>query len=509
MWIQNIAFFALAIQSVICCYTREDVMVDNPRELVPEGHPTRMLGWEQMLLMFEDPGEATAEIDGYGLTERGALCNFKFRLGAKFAPGAGIIPTHGGFLMCGKNMDEDNSAQVAMDEFYCCYWANKRYAIWNHTCTYMASYMDVKYNENAWDGRLIMSTDKVLEQYQNTMYAFFQGSGEVYIGGIVWSNAGDWIINWVRLNTQNANPNTNPNWPAKDPCMVVIGTDMFMIAGTNTNGKRLGNTYGYRLNTTGIWFESMEYLTTARAKAACFVDKKTKDIFTVGGNVGGENKIERPTIEIGRYKASEADASARFIGYATDDCFDGTRPAQARQDTDPNNRTECFHTILKEGFASNTTMYGFQLDNDDGDKYKTVILGRRDTDETYSQPFNKTHNSTLKYMRAIRLHGDAEEPFPLRWESDMGEDPWEGLKNIGQDSFHIVPMRTIGFRPCVPRVPFRKHGKLVIPDPGSNSEYYSGYWWDKDANEQAEEAPEEASDKDEYYYYLNPLYEDT
>ena len=50
------------------------------------------------------------------------------------------------------------------------------------------------YDDDAWNGKLILGTDKVLEQYQNTMYAFFQGSGEIYVGGIVWSTDGRWIV---------------------------------------------------------------------------------------------------------------------------------------------------------------------------------------------------------------------------------------------------------------------------------------------------------------------------
>ena len=81
--------------------------------------------------------------------------------------------------------------------------------------------------------------------------------------------------------------------------MVVIGTDMFMIGGTNKEGEKLNTTYGYRINattSTGMLFMVMEYLTTFRSKAACFVDKKSKDIFTVGGNVGGHNKEKRYAI---------------------------------------------------------------------------------------------------------------------------------------------------------------------------------------------------------------------
>ena len=50
------------------------------------------------------------------------------------------------------------------------------------------------YNDAEWNGKLILGTDNVLEQYQNSMYAFFQGSGEIYVGGIVWSNDARWIV---------------------------------------------------------------------------------------------------------------------------------------------------------------------------------------------------------------------------------------------------------------------------------------------------------------------------
>ena len=38
----------------------------------------------------------------YGLTHSGKFCRFDFKLGTKFDKGAGVAPTHGGFLMCGK-----------------------------------------------------------------------------------------------------------------------------------------------------------------------------------------------------------------------------------------------------------------------------------------------------------------------------------------------------------------------------------------------------------------------
>ena len=55
------------------------------------------------------------------------------------------------------------------------------------------------YNNDEWNGKLILGTDNVLEQYQNSMYAFFQGSGEIYVGGIVWSNDGKWIVSTYLL----------------------------------------------------------------------------------------------------------------------------------------------------------------------------------------------------------------------------------------------------------------------------------------------------------------------
>ena len=79
-------------------------------------------------------------------------------------------------------------------------------------------------------------------------------------------------------------------WPCEDPCMAVIGTDMFLIGGKNKNRRRLNTTYGYRLNAkekTGTWFQVKDYLTTPRSNAACVVDKLTKDIFTIGGQEEG------------------------------------------------------------------------------------------------------------------------------------------------------------------------------------------------------------------------------
>ena len=80
--------------------------------------------------------------------------------------------------------------------------------------------------------------------------------------------------------------NDNPNWPMKDPCMVVIGTDLFVIGGTIQDGSKSDKSYGYRLNKTGTWFEVKDFLTSKRAGATCFADKLTKDIFVIGGNDG-------------------------------------------------------------------------------------------------------------------------------------------------------------------------------------------------------------------------------
>ena len=44
--------FALKLHITLGCYTKEDKYVQAPAELVPDSHPSRMLGWEQMVLMF-------------------------------------------------------------------------------------------------------------------------------------------------------------------------------------------------------------------------------------------------------------------------------------------------------------------------------------------------------------------------------------------------------------------------------------------------------------------------
>ena len=56
----------------------------------------------------------TKEVSATGITERGSICQFNMTFGVWFEPGAGIVPTHGGFLMCGKNA---NSATPNVGKF--------------------------------------------------------------------------------------------------------------------------------------------------------------------------------------------------------------------------------------------------------------------------------------------------------------------------------------------------------------------------------------------------------
>ena len=93
-------------------------------------------------------------------------------------------------------------------------------------------------------------------------------------------------INWVNIGYQISGDEMDK--PKNDPCLVVIGTDLFVIGGVNSAEAKIDNSWGYRLSKTGKWFKVMDYLLTKRSKAACVVDKHTKDIFTIGGNSGNE-----------------------------------------------------------------------------------------------------------------------------------------------------------------------------------------------------------------------------
>ena len=79
---------------------------------------------------------------------------------------------------------------------------------------------------------------------------------------------------------------SNPDWPKANPCLAIVGTDLFVVGGTTKDGQMTSKAYGYRLNKTGTWFEVKDYLTSERSGATCLVDKLTKDIFTIGGNQG-------------------------------------------------------------------------------------------------------------------------------------------------------------------------------------------------------------------------------
>ena len=470
-WLLKFSTFTLLIASVICCYKKETTYVGSPHQLVPPNHPLRALGWEQMLLMFKDPQNESDTQTAFGLAHSGQLCSFDFKLGKKFDPGAGIVPTHGGFLMCGR---KDGY-------FSCCYWANMRYAIMNQTCQDMPVYFDKIYDDKPWTGGIILATDNNLEQYQSTLYAFFQGSGEIYVGGIIWSVENKWIINWVNIGNQLQVDDGKR--AREDPCMVVVGSDLFVIGGLNSGSQRISNSWGYRLSKKGTWFEVRDYLMTERANAACIVDKHTKDIFAIGGNKEGS-----PTIEIGRYLANQESVYDRFIGY------------KCKNEPSASEQSNCYHIQLDDDvFHKGYRMYAFQLDNDDGNAYKTVVIGMR-----------ANGSDTKPKLAAIRLHNDKQRKFPrtrVKTAQTASNDKianW--FEDIGTNTFHVVPMKTIGFRACMKQVPFRKHGKLTIESPDA-PEHYVGYWWDK-KNQQPKYTNTKDSE-DEYYYFLNPTYLDS
>ena len=107
----------------------------------------------------------------------------------------------------------------------------------------------------------------------------------------------------------------------------------------------------------------------------------------------------------------------------------------------------------------------------------------------------------------------SERPYPIKLPFDWNETDWDGLKDLGEDTFYAVPMKSIGFRPCSQKVPFRKNGKLVISDP-VNGDYYEGYWWNVEESKQIHEQPNKNEDGEykegyEYYYYLSENYHDS
>ena len=52
--ISGLILVLFGAKSVSGCYKKEHIFVNDTRELVPADHPSRMLGWEQMVLMFGD-----------------------------------------------------------------------------------------------------------------------------------------------------------------------------------------------------------------------------------------------------------------------------------------------------------------------------------------------------------------------------------------------------------------------------------------------------------------------
>ena len=91
------------------------------------------------------------------------------------------------------------------------------------------------------------------------------------------------------------------------------------------------------------------------------------------------------------------------------------------------------------------------------------------------------------------------------------------LQHFGEDNFYVVPMKAIGFRPCVRSASFKKFGKLAISNPYDDGTY-AGYWWDKVAHKRLPKKPralkmgfgteESYKDRFDYYYYLHKDYYD-
>ena len=59
-WMQAFALLFIAINYVQCCKTRDIIYEPDPEALTPPDEhgnhdPPRMLGWEQMILMFKGP----------------------------------------------------------------------------------------------------------------------------------------------------------------------------------------------------------------------------------------------------------------------------------------------------------------------------------------------------------------------------------------------------------------------------------------------------------------------
>ena len=54
-WMQALALMVFAMHFTHCCHTRDIIYQPDPETLAPNQDPPRMLGWEQMILMFQGP----------------------------------------------------------------------------------------------------------------------------------------------------------------------------------------------------------------------------------------------------------------------------------------------------------------------------------------------------------------------------------------------------------------------------------------------------------------------
>ena len=120
--------------------------------------------------------------------------------------------------------------------------------------------------------------------------------------------------------------------------------------------------------------------------------------------------------------------------------------------------------------------------------------------------------STCEYIILFFHQYSSEKPYPIKLPDGWEENDWDSLKELGEDTFYAVPMKTIGFRPCSQKVPFIKRGKMILSEP-KDEEYYEGYWWNENESKQVHEQPEKDANGEykegyEYYYYLSENYHD-
>ena len=68
---------------------------------------------------------------------------------------------------------------------------------------------------------------------------------------------------------------------------------------------------------------------------------------------------------------------------------------------------------------------------------------------------------------------------PISGLNAWNDSRWDYLDTIGEDNFYVVPIKTVGFRPCQRHVPFIRSGKIIIKMDDEEKDYEMGYWWDK------------------------------